>query len=62
MSQLEATPPDQPEPAGSSGDPRVDAAFTRLARVTELSGPEQVAEYEAVHRILQDTLSTIDEA
>jgi hypothetical protein len=39
----------------------VDAALARLATVSELSGMDQVAEYEAVHRTLQDTLATIDE-
>lgn len=53
--------PDQPEPAESFGDPRVDGALARLNAVTELPGMDQVAEYEAVHQTLQDTLATIDE-
>ncbi len=44
------------------GDPRVDAAVARLDAAVDRPGAEQVAEYEAVHRVLQDTLATIDEA
>jgi hypothetical protein len=57
----QTTRADQPQSAGGYGDPRVDAALARLATVSELSGMDQVAEYEAVHRTLQDTLATIDE-
>lgn len=46
----------------SLGDSRVDEAVARLDAVADRPGPEQVTEYEAVHRTLQDTLATIDEA
>ncbi|HEX6073850.1 MAG TPA: hypothetical protein VFZ32_01140 [Micromonosporaceae bacterium] len=39
----------------------MDGALARLNAVTELPGMDQVAEYEAVHQMLQDTLATIDE-
>lgn len=51
----------QPSDQPGSGDPRVDAVMARLEAVNELPGTEQVAEYEAVHRVLQDTLATIEE-
>ncbi|MGH3648650.1 MAG: hypothetical protein ACRDTM_15930 [Micromonosporaceae bacterium] len=49
------------ESGESLGDSRVDAAVARLDAAAQQPG-EQVAEYEAVHRVLQDTLATIDEA
>lgn len=56
------TPDAAPVEAESLGDPRVDEAVARLDAAAERPGAEQVAEYEAVHRVLQDTLATIDEA
>jgi hypothetical protein len=44
------------------GDPRVDAAMARLESVADRPAADQVAEFESVHRVLQDTLATIDEA
>lgn len=49
------------EPQGY-GDPRVDAAMAGLDGVADRPAADQVAEYESVHRVLQDTLATIDEA
>jgi hypothetical protein len=34
----------------------------RLERLRELPVGEQVGEYEEIHRSLQDTLATVDEA
>jgi hypothetical protein len=45
-----------------TGDPRVDAALERLDRLADLPVSEHVGEYDAVHRALQDALSTIDES
>jgi hypothetical protein len=40
----------------------VDEAMRRLATVDRLPVSEQVGEYEEIHRSLQDTLATVDEA
>jgi hypothetical protein len=51
-------------PAGdeaTDGDPRVDAALERLDALDELPVSEHVAQYDALHRTLQDALNTIDE-
>ena len=45
-----------------TGDLRVDAALARLDRFDELPVAEHVAEYDAVHRALQDALTAIDES
>ena len=53
-----------PQPAGdesAEGDPRVDAALERLDALDELPVSEHVAQYDALHRTLQDALATIDE-
>jgi hypothetical protein len=47
--------------AGGTGDDRVDAALRRLDAIEELPVSEHVAQYDAVHRTLQDALATIDE-
>jgi hypothetical protein len=49
-------------PVSGSVDPRVDAALARLDRLDELPVAEHVGEYDAVHRALQDALTTIDES
>jgi hypothetical protein len=52
-----------PAPAqGGTGDLRVDAALARLDGLDELPVAEHVGEYNAVHRALQDALTTIDES
>ncbi|MGA8114802.1 MAG: hypothetical protein WCA46_14145, partial [Actinocatenispora sp.] len=64
----EAGPPDAVEVdrRGSSveptGDPRVDDAMTRLASLAGLPVIDQVGGYEEIHRALQDTLATVDDA
>lgn len=44
-----------------TGDERVDAAVRRLEAVDDLPVGEHVAQYDAVHRTLQDALAQIDE-
>ena len=54
------------EPLGSataqdgSGHPAVDAVLRSLANAAQLAPADQIAEYEAAHRVLQETLSSID--
>ena len=61
-----ATPVGQPggvpvgEPAESTGHPAVDAVLRSLANAARLAPAEQIAEYEAAHQVLQETLSSID--
>jgi hypothetical protein len=57
-----ANPPAQGPVGDGTGDPRVDAALARLDRLDELPVAEHVGEYDAVHRALQDALTTIDES
>jgi hypothetical protein len=47
--------------AGPTGHPLVDAALDELDRASELPMEAQVAAYEAAHRVLQQTLATIDQ-
>lgn len=66
------SPGDEPAPpsaiadpdrdAAESGHPDVDAAVAAVADAADLPPGEQVAAYEAAHRILQETLATIDES
>ena len=56
--QPEATGVDAP-PEGT-GHPAVDAVLRSLANAARLAPAEQIAEYEAVHRVLEETLSSID--
>lgn len=48
-------------PGGGTGDDRVDAALRRLDSVEDLPVSEHVAQYDALHRTLQDALAAIDE-
>ena len=48
------------EPAESTGHPAVDAVLRSLANAARLAPAEQIAEYEAAHQVLRDTLSGID--
>jgi hypothetical protein len=53
---------DGPEPAArTTGHPAVDAAVQAMANAVDLPPADQIAEYEAAHRTLQETLATIDE-
>ena len=47
---------------GGSGHPAVDAVVQALANAADLPPRDQIAEYEAAHSTLQETLATIDQA
>jgi hypothetical protein len=44
----------------STGHPAVDAVLGALANAAKLAPADQIAEYEAAHRVLQETLTSID--
>lgn len=48
--------------AGGSGHPAVDAALHAIANAADLPPADQIAQYEAAHHTLQETLATIDQA
>ena len=59
------TYPHQPQPedqvdAESTGHPTVDEVLRSLANAASLAPAEQIAEFEAAHRVLQETLAGID--
>ena len=43
-----------------TGHPAVDAVLRSLANAARLAPSEQIAEYEAAHQVLQETLASID--
>ncbi|WP_198170960.1 MULTISPECIES: hypothetical protein [Actinoplanes] len=43
-----------------TGHPAVDAVLSSLANAARLVPGEQIAEYEAAHQVLQETLASID--
>jgi hypothetical protein len=43
-----------------TGHPAVDAVLRSLENAARLAPAEQIAEYEAAHQVLQETLATID--
>ncbi|GAA5192145.1 hypothetical protein GCM10023322_51030 [Rugosimonospora acidiphila] len=47
---------------GPTGHPLVDAALDQLDRAADRPIAAQVAAYEETHRVLQQTLATIDQA
>jgi hypothetical protein len=47
--------------AVATGHPAVDAALQAMANAADLPPDDQIAQYEATHRILSETLATIDE-
>jgi hypothetical protein len=49
-------------PAGPTGHPLIDAALAGLDRVAGAPAAEQVGAYEEMHRVLQQTLASIDQA
>ncbi|GGK36919.1 hypothetical protein GCM10010124_31950 [Pilimelia terevasa] len=59
MSESYAPPRAAAEP---TGHPAVDAAVQAMANAAPLPLPAQIAQYEAAHRTLGETLATIDEA
>jgi hypothetical protein len=46
--------------AGGTGHPAVDAVLQALANAAALAPGDQIAEYEAAHQVLQETLAGID--
>lgn len=48
--------------APGSGHPAVDAALRGIANTASLPPADQIAQYEAAHRTLRETLATIDQA
>jgi len=50
------------ESGGGCGHPAVDAAIKAIANGADLPPADQIAQYEAAHRTLQETLATIDQA
>ena len=50
----------EPAPVDSTGHPAVDEVLRSLANAAPLAPAEQIAEYEAAHRVLQETLASID--
>jgi hypothetical protein len=55
-------PPVEATVEGGSGHPAVDAVIQALANAADLPPRDQIAEYEAAHSTLQETLATIDQA
>ena len=49
-------------PTGPTGQPAVDAALAQLDAVADRPPAEQVAAFEAAHRALTGTLSSIDQS
>ncbi|MEV6348492.1 hypothetical protein [Actinoplanes sp. NPDC051851] len=43
-----------------TGHPAVDAVLRSLANAARLAPAEQIAEFEAAHQVLQETLASID--
>ena len=52
---------DGPAEAVTTGHPAVDGALRGMANAAELPPDDQIAQFEATHRILTETLATIDE-
>ncbi|MEU7908951.1 hypothetical protein [Actinoplanes sp. NPDC049118] len=55
--------PGPPRPADGTegtGHPAVDAVLQSLANAATLAPADQIAEYEAAHQVLQETLASID--
>ncbi|MFI5496535.1 hypothetical protein [Actinoplanes sp. NPDC051859] len=46
--------------SASTGHPAVDAVLQSLANAAALAPADQIAEYEAAHQVLQETLASID--
>jgi hypothetical protein len=66
-----APPPVRPEepaapelgpdrPAGETGHPAVDEVLRSLENAAQLPPAEQIAEFEAAHQVLRETLASID--
>ena len=58
----EAVAPAERSAVEETGEPRVDEALAVLDDLAERPTGDQVAGYEQVHRLLQDVLTTVDDA
>jgi NADPH-dependent curcumin reductase CurA len=56
----QAEQPEAPAVVDGTGHPAVDAVLQSLANAARLAPADQIAEYEAAHRVLQETLASID--
>jgi hypothetical protein len=56
----QASPPVSHPTGEDTGHPAVDAVLRSLANAARLAPAEQIAEYEAAHQVLQETLASID--
>ncbi|RSM42138.1 hypothetical protein DMB66_55095 [Actinoplanes sp. ATCC 53533] len=55
-----SAPEHRPDAANGTGHPAVDAVLQSLANAAALAPGDQIAEYEAAHQVLQETLAGID--
>jgi hypothetical protein len=55
-----AVDPETGEIVRETGHPAVDAVLSALENASRLAPSEQIAEYEAAHQVLQETLASID--
>jgi len=58
--RAEEQPRGDSEAGQSTGHPAVDAVLRSLANTARLAPADQIAEYEAAHQVLQETLAGID--
>jgi hypothetical protein len=58
--RAEAEQPETPADVDGTGHPAVDAVLQSLANAARLAPADQIAEYEAAHRVFQETLASID--
>ncbi|MBX6357105.1 MAG: hypothetical protein IRZ05_14780 [Micromonosporaceae bacterium] len=56
-----AAPADTNAPAATTGHPAVDDALRALDEAADAPPASQIPAFEAAHRVLQQTLATIDE-
>jgi len=61
VTEQDAVPTELTTAVVSTGHPAVDGALRGMANAAELPPDDQIAQYEATHRILAETLTTIDE-
>ena len=61
MTDMDESVPDAEPAEVGSGHAGVDAVLRSMANAAELPPADQIAEYEAAHRTLQETLATIDQ-
>ena len=52
--------PADPAAGAGTGHPAVDAVLRSLENAARLAPAAQIAEYEAAHQVLQETLASID--